>query len=69
MSDNYLEPFVISKAINNTIQKKMPSSKMLEPAINRIYTLNSMTKEERLEYFKKRNGLTHGPGKRKKRKK
>ena len=65
MEINYSE----LKFEDEPIEKKMPSVKMLAPAINEIYTKNSMTKSERLEYYKQKNGLTHGPGKRKKNKK
>ena len=42
--------------------------KLLNPVIERNRKINRMTKEEKIEYIKQKYGLTHGKGKKKKRK-
>lgn len=45
------------------------ANKLLTPAIDHIKMVNSMTDKEKIEYIKAKYNLTHGKGKRKKRKK
>lgn len=45
------------------------TSKLLAPAIEHNQMINRMTKDEKIEYIKKKYNLTHGKGKRKKNKK
>ena len=45
------------------------TSKLLSPAISHVNMINKMTDSEKIEYIKKKYNLTHGKGKRKRRKK